>query len=87
MTTARFVFLGRLHDLAGCAEASIDLPGETTWPGLQDILAARFGKDLAAAVAEPRTSVAVHGIVQPHRESIVMRPGDEIAFLPPVSGG
>jgi molybdopterin synthase sulfur carrier subunit len=42
---------------------------------------------LAAAVRDPRVKVALNGAVLADREALVARHGDEIALLPPVSGG
>lgn len=76
----KLVFLGRLEDLAGGAER--DVPGGA----LADVLAALDG-DLAAALGADRIRLAVNGTLVADRAAVVLGEGDELAFLPPVSGG
>ena len=76
---ARLVFLGRLADVAGGAEREV-APG-----ALADVLAA-LPPALAGALADPRLKCALNGALV-GREGLVLAPGDELAFLPPVSGG
>ena len=79
---ARLVFLGRLEDLAGAPEIACVLSGPTT---LSDLLAT-LPPLLAEALRGPRVRVAVNGeLVDPAAAGLT--DGDEIAFLPPVSGG
>ncbi len=77
----KLVFLGRLADLAGAGEAEI--AGPLDWPGL---LAALPGP-LAEAAATERVKLAFNGRVLPDKRALAAREGDEIALLPPVSGG
>lgn len=77
----RLVFLGKLADLAG--GASLDRAGELTWPELVATLPPALGE----AVATDATKVAVNGMLVADKATLVARSGDEIAFLPPVSGG
>jgi molybdopterin synthase sulfur carrier subunit len=79
---ARLVFLGRLEDLAGTAERDLPLAGPTPLP---DILAT-LPADLAAALAAPRIRLAVNGTLAA-QAGLTVAPDDELAFLPPVSGG
>lgn len=76
----KLVFLGRLEDLAG-PELQIETPAS--------LAAAIAGLEpaVAAAVSEPRIRVAVNGVVIIDPTSVQLRDGDEVAFLPPVSGG
>lgn len=83
---AKLVFLGRLEDAAGAAEIALDrLEGAT----LAQVMAG-FPAELAAALGSPRIRIAVNGGLlradQP-LDRITIANGDEIAFLPPVSGG
>ncbi|MET0251817.1 MAG: MoaD/ThiS family protein [Novosphingobium sp.] len=75
----RLLFLGRLQDVAGGAERQV-----ATATSLRSLIAA-LEPALAEAVTSPRIRVAVNGTVvagdAPLAES------DEVAFLPPVSGG
>ena len=78
----RLVFLGRLADVAGMP--TLDLPAETALP-LAAILAA-LDPALAAALAAEKIRLALNGVLIA-REGLRAGPGDELAFLPPVSGG
>ena len=79
---ARLLFLGRLEDIAGAGEMHMPLPSPTP---LAEVIA-RLPDDLAAAVADPRIRLAVNGVLCPDRTRIIAV-ADEVAFLPPVSGG
>jgi sulfur-carrier protein len=85
MAEARILFLGRLADLAGGRERALTL--EAAAP-LSEIVIALTKDDpgLAAALAAPSVRVAINQQIQRGREERA-GPGDEIAFLPPVSGG
>ncbi|MCK9563108.1 MAG: MoaD/ThiS family protein [Bacteroidales bacterium] len=83
--TLRILFFGPLGDVAGCER--IDMPFE---PGLSTIadLRDRLGRDnapLARALAEPQVMVALNQQLVDWDCNV--RQGDEIAFLPPVTGG
>lgn len=75
------VFLGKLEDVAGCGSRTIPL-----LPSL-DAVINTLEPDLAQALRGPRVKLAVNGILLQDRDAPVLRDGDEIAFLPPVSGG
>ena len=84
---ARLVFLGRLADAAGCPEAPLAVEDVMAWNALVARLETDFGSALASAVAEPRVRLALNGVVLADRAGLALRQGDELAFLPPVSGG
>ena len=77
----RVVLLGRLADLAGTPELALAAPLD--WRGLIDALPPA----LAEAAADPRNKVAVNGAVLGEKAQLAAREGDEVALLPPVSGG
>lgn len=77
----KLVFIGRLEDVAGEGERQVANAGL-----LAEILAA-LEPDLAAALRGERVRVAVNGKVIAEPADTALRDGDEIAFLPPVSGG
>jgi molybdopterin synthase sulfur carrier subunit len=77
---ARLVFLGRLEDIAGGAER------EVSGGALADVLAA-LDPDLAAALGADRIRIALNGTLVADRAGLVLGKDDELAFLPPVSGG
>lgn len=75
------VFLGRLADLAG--GPALELAAPLDWAGLK----AQLAPALAAALDDPRNRVAVNGALLADKASLQAGAGDEIALLPPVSGG
>lgn len=80
----RLVFLGKLADLAGCETLEVASPtAGIRWPELVAALPSKLAEGLSAETAK----VALNGSVLADREALVARNGDEIAFLPPVSGG
>ncbi len=79
----RLVFLGRLEDLAGRGGEDIAFDAPLDWPALL----ARLEPGLAEAVAGDKVRVALNGALVAAKHGIVLGDGDEIAFLPPVSGG
>ena len=77
---ARLVFLGRLEDAAGGSELAVT-------PGPLEAVLAALEPDLAVALLGERVRMALNGVLIAERGGIVLRDGDELAFLPPVSGG
>jgi molybdopterin synthase sulfur carrier subunit len=80
----RLVFLGKLADLAGCETLEVASPtAGTRWPELVNALPSKLAEGLDAET----TKVALNGTLVADRTAMVARNGDEVAFLPPVSGG
>lgn len=77
----KLVFLGKLADLAGAPEK--DVAGPLDWPGLLDALHGALGE---AAQGE-KVKLALNGRVLADKAALSAEDGDEIALLPPVSGG
>lgn len=77
----KLVFLGRLEDAAGGSEREI-----AAVPSIDDVYAS-LEPELAAALQADRVKMAVNGVLFHDRDAPVLRDGDELAFLPPVSGG
>lgn len=77
----KLVFLGKLADLAGGAERAMDAPLD--WAGLL----AELDGALAEAVQGDRVRVAVNGALLGDKAQLAAKDGDEVALLPPVSGG
>lgn len=77
----KLVFLGRLEDAAGEAGRAV-----FHVPSIAQLLAG-LETDLVAALADPRVKLAVNGKIVADRAGLVLQDGDELAFLPPVSGG
>jgi len=76
------LFFGRLKDLVGRAEDSIDFPDAATTEQLFALYAARHPE-----LAEYRSSVVASRNQEFAAWDTPLRSGDEVAFLPPVSGG
>lgn len=75
------VLLGRLADLGGAP--ALKLAGPLDWPGLL----AALPEALAEAAREPAIKIAHNGALIVDKASLTADQGDEIALLPPVSGG
>ena len=76
----RLEFLGRLEDAAGGPRR------EVRAGSLAGIIAA-LEPALATELSAERVRVAVNGALVSDRSGLVLADGDELAFLPPVSGG
>ncbi len=79
---ARLLFLGRLEDAAGAPELGLALDRPMA---LADLLG-RLPADLAATLRGPRVRLALNGALVA-AAGLVVTDADELAFLPPVSGG
>lgn len=77
---ATLLFLGRLEDAAGAAELSVDA-------GPLEAVLATLDPQLAISLLDERVRFALNGTLIGERGGIVLTDGDELAFLPPVSGG
>lgn len=78
----RVLFFGRLKDITGCAEDWAELDDGAR---LEDLFA-RYGRQFPALAAFRPSLVA--SVNQEFAEwRVALRAGDEVAFLPPVSGG
>lgn len=84
----RVLYLGKLADVAGQAVSELSPSrGDLDWPAILALLDAHVREGLADAILNERVKVALNGAVLSNREALVARNGDEVAFLPPVSGG
>ena len=79
--SVKLVFLGKLADLAGAPEK--DVPGPLDWRGLLDALPGPLGE----AVQGEKVKLAVGGTLLADKTALAANDGDEVALLPPVSGG
>jgi molybdopterin converting factor subunit 1 len=78
----RVLLFAAARDLAGTDSASVDLPANATVAELRAGLARRFP---ALAALLNRSAIAVnHDFADDTR---ALSPGDEVAVIPPVSGG
>lgn len=78
----RVLFFGRLRELTGCAEDWADLPAGAQ---VEDLFA-HYARSLPQ-VAGFRGSLAASVNEEYAAWSAPLKDGDEVAFLPPVSGG
>ena len=78
----RVLFFARCRDITGCREAEMSVSQGTTVEGLRCALLTRYPEleGLSRAL-----SVAVNREYAP--DSTVLRSGDDVALIPPVSGG
>ncbi len=82
---ATLLFFGRLGDMAGGVEREFSLPEpETKLKTILDVLN-REDLVLGAALRDPSTRIAVNGEIV--TEMGCIKDCDEIAFMPPFSGG
>lgn len=82
----RLVFLGKLGDVAPPEFSDIALPtGVCTLGGLKDWIARMQPVVGRAMAATPVRLIVNHTVV--HDLSVAVCDGDEVAFLPPMSGG
>lgn len=75
------VLLGKLADLAGTASLTLTAPLD--WAELR----AALPTALCDAIDDPRNRVALNGALLTDKTALRAGDGDEVAFLPPVSGG
>lgn len=73
-------FFGRLQETTGCTEHCLTLVEETSISGLLDELFKQY-----PTLVEQSFKVAVNRQLAPLERNLVV--GDEIALLPPFSGG
>ncbi|WP_230280310.1 MULTISPECIES: MoaD/ThiS family protein [unclassified Croceicoccus] len=76
------LFLGKLEDAAGAPELSLDIERPLT---LSEI-AERLEPRLAVAISAANVRIALNGSLV-GAGAWSAKSGDELAFLPPVSGG
>nr|WP_244885390.1 MoaD/ThiS family protein [Novosphingobium subterraneum] len=74
------MFLGRLEDVAGLPEMAVQ-------PGPVEQVLATLDPGLAVQLLGEKVRMALNGRLLTDVGGIVLGQGDELAFLPPVSGG
>lgn len=84
---AKLVFLGRLEELAGRPSQDIAASAPMDWQDVLRWLGASHSDELVEAVRADRVRIAVNGALVGDKQALVLADGDELAFLPPVSGG
>jgi molybdopterin converting factor subunit 1 len=76
------LFFGRIKDAIGHSQESIEIPSDSRIEDLFAHCVSRY-----PALAAHRQSVAVSRNREFAAWTTPLQPGDEVAFLPPVSGG
>ncbi|MGO8818187.1 MAG: molybdopterin converting factor subunit 1 [Terriglobia bacterium] len=76
------LFFGITHDLTGCAQEQVDLPEGENLEGLRRLYETRFPRLLSVGNS---LILAVNQEIA--KDSAPLHDGDEVAFMPPVSGG
>ena len=79
--TVRIRFFGPFADLAG--SSVLEVPGPLDWAGLLEAVE----PSIATQLADQRVHVACAGTVLADKMALRAKDGDEVALLPPVSGG
>lgn len=84
--SVKILYFAALREQVGVSGEAIELPsGVTTVAGLRSHLMQRGGAWQSALSAARALRVAVnYDIAQP---TTTVKPGDEVAFFPPVTGG
>ncbi len=82
----RVLFFGRLRDMAGCSEREIACENDLDLPTFRR-LASLGDHDLEEALAARSVRVALNAVLVPVAATCSVSPGDEVAFMPPFSGG
>lgn len=77
---AKLIFLGRLEDVAGVGELAVA-------SGPLELILATLDPALAVQLLGEKVRMALNGRLLTDMGGIVLGEDDELAFLPPVSGG
>ena len=78
-------YFGRLREKLGIETHEIDLPAKASDANaLRDILVAQYG-EAGQVLLEPCVRVVINQVICPWSHPISK--SDEVAFIPPVSGG
>jgi molybdopterin converting factor small subunit len=83
---AQALFFGRVRDVAGCRRRDVRVDGLIPIAHFRKLVAGG-DKDLEAALATPSIRVAVNAVIAPASGACLVGPDDEVAFMPPFSGG
>ena len=79
------LFFASLRDKVGFDSLTLDLAGNSSKADLFVALQELIGKTRVNLLQEADVSIAVNQTLK--REEFELNPGDEVAFLPPITGG
>ncbi len=82
MINVNVKFFGPLRDIVRCDDLEVELPDRCTGEGAFDFLAS-----LHPGLGTWKTSVRLAVNLEYREPAQVLRAGDEVSFIPPVSGG
>ncbi|MFM7118788.1 MAG: molybdopterin converting factor subunit 1 [Gammaproteobacteria bacterium] len=85
MTTVRVLFFASLREATGCPECRVELADQADQADLRAALSAQLGADAIAALYAPNVRLALNQTLV--EGTFQLRSHDEVAFLPPVTGG
>ncbi len=81
----RVRFFAALRERIGCASLDIDAAASSDLCGVIESVRHRFGDDAAEALLAPNVRIAVNREFVGRRAAV--SDGDEVAFMPPITGG
>lgn len=83
--TVRVLFFASLRESAGTDGFDVELEAPVSFDGLMLLIGQRLDEDGIAALGAENVRVAINQALVTAPATI--RPGDEVAFMPPVTGG
>ncbi|MEZ5946713.1 MAG: MoaD/ThiS family protein [Hyphomonas sp.] len=83
----KLLFFGKLADLSGTAEWPMPAFDGTLDRAALIARIAGTAPDLAGALAAPTVRLCINQEILAPGDAVAISPGDEVAFLPPMSGG
>ena len=83
--TLRILFFASLRDAVGTAEIALPVSDVLSLDSVLDRLREQFSSEAFAALTTENIRIALNQTLI--KAPVECRPGDELAFLPPVTGG
>ncbi len=81
------IYLGKLADIAGGPQNRLDVhAGPLGWKDFVRVLEG-VAVGLGEAASADHVKIAVNGNILHDKQTLTVQEGDEVALLPPVSGG
>ena len=84
-TDTRVLFFASLREAAGTDELNVSIARPVSLDDLLARLEERLSETAMSALTAENVRLAVNQTLQ--KGPVVIQPGDEVAFLPPVTGG